>query len=105
MNQGRVPRRGPGRPRLRPRRLVADKGYSIRRIRQWCHQHGVRVTIPHRRDQRRAGPFDCVAYRERARVEQTINRLKQWRRIATRYDKRAASYLAMVTIAAIRWFL
>ncbi|HZA84757.1 MAG TPA: transposase, partial [Actinomycetes bacterium] len=45
--------------------------------------------------------FDRVAYRERNRVERTINRLKQWRRVATRYEKREANYLAMVTIAAI----
>jgi Transposase DDE domain len=45
--------------------------------------------------------FDRAAYRERNRVERTINRLKQWRRVATRYGKREANYLAMVTIAAI----
>ena len=45
--------------------------------------------------------FDRVAYRERNVVERLINRLKQWRRIATRYEKRAANYLAMLTLAAI----
>jgi len=45
--------------------------------------------------------YDRTLYRERSLIEQTINRLKRWRRIATRFEKRAASYLAMVTIAMI----
>jgi transposase len=68
-------------------------------------QHGIRLTIPRRRDERRRGPFDRQLYRQRARVEQLINRLKQMRRVATRYEKRAANYLAMVTLAAIRLWL
>jgi transposase len=55
---------------------------------------------------RPAGPtFERDAYRERNRVERLINRLKQFRRIATRYEKRAANYLAMITIAAILLWL
>ena len=45
--------------------------------------------------------FDRAAYRERNTVERTINRLKRWRRVATRYEKRAVNYLAMATLAAI----
>lgn len=52
-----------------------------------------------------SGPFDRAVYRERNRVERLINRLKQFRRVATRYEKRAVNYLAMVTIAAIRLWL
>jgi transposase len=57
--------------------------------------------IPSKSNQHRQRGFDRAAYRERNRVERTINRLKQWRRVATRYEKREANYLRMVTIAAI----
>jgi transposase len=57
--------------------------------------------IPSKSDQRRRPGFDRAAYRRRNRVERLINRLKQFRRIATRYEKRAANYLAMVTVGMI----
>jgi transposase len=98
---GNVKREGRGRPRRRPQRVVADKGYSSRRIRSWLRQHGIRHTIPHKRNECRRGPFDHALYRARNQVERLINRLKQFRRVATRYEKRAANYLAMVTLGAI----
>lgn len=61
--------------------------------------------IPHKRNERRRRHFDRAAYRERNRVERTINRLKQFRRIATRYEKRAVNYLAMVLIAPLLLWL
>ncbi len=63
------------------------------------------MTIPRKTTQRRTGPFDRELYRTRNRIERLINRLKQFRRIATRYDKRAENYLAMLTIAAIMGWL
>lgn len=99
--QGAVRRSGRGRPRLRPGRLVGDKGYSSRRFRGYLRRRGIRLTIPRRRNQPGGGPFDRVTYRQRNRVERLINRLKQFRRIATRYEKRAANYQAMLTVAAI----
>jgi transposase len=105
LEQGEVRRAGRGRPRQRPGRLVGDKGYSSRHIRQWLRQHGIRLTIPHKRNERQRGPFDREVYRERNRAERLINRLKQSRRIATRYEKRAVNYLAMVTIAALLLWL
>lgn len=101
LNRGAVKRAGPGRPRSRPKRLVGDKGYSSRRFRQALRQRGIRITIPHRRNEHRSGPFDREAYRLRNRVERFFNRLKQFRRIATRYEKRAENYAAMITLAAI----
>ena len=101
LEQGNIRREGRGRPRHRPERLVGDKGYSSRRIRKWLRQHGIRHTIPHKRNECRSGPFNRGLYRERNQVERLINRLKQCRRVATRYEKRAANYLAMVTVAAI----
>jgi transposase len=101
MQQGQVKRGGRGRPRHQPGRLVGDKGYRSRRIRTWLRQRGIRHTIPHKRNECRRGPFDRALYRERNQVERLINRLKQFRRVATRYEKRAANFLAMVTVAAL----
>ena len=61
--------------------------------------------IPRQRRERRAGRFDRAAYRERNRVERLINRLKQWRRIATRYEKRAANYAAVFALGRILLWL
>ncbi len=105
MARGAVRRKGAGRPRLRPQRVVGDKAYSSRRIRQWLRRHGIRVTIPRTATERRRGPFDTQLYKLRAKVEQLINRLKQFRRIAARYEQRADNYLGMVTIGAILLWL
>lgn len=105
LEQGAVKRPGPGRPKRRPRRVVGDKGYSAGRIRKYLHRHAIRVTIPRRRNERRRGPFDRAVYRLRNRVERLINRMKHFRRVATRYEKRAANYLAMLTVVAILLWL
>jgi transposase len=105
MDLGAVKRVGPGRPKLRPRRIVGDKGYSSGKIRAYLRQRGVRYTIPRRTNERRTGPFDRVLYRERNRVERLINRCKQFRRLATRYEKRAENYHGMWVLAAILLWL
>jgi transposase len=105
MAQGANNRAGRGRPRLRPHRLVGDKGYSSPSFRAYLRRRGIRYTIPRRRDQHRGGSFDKTLYQSRNRVERLFNRLKQCRRLATRYEKRAASYVAMLTIAAILLWL
>jgi transposase len=91
-------RPGRGRPRRRPGRLVADKGYSYPSIRAELRRRGIAAVIPTRSDQRRRPSFDRQAYRERNRVERSVNRLKQLRRVATRYEKLAVNYLAWVTL-------
>ncbi|MEU4203789.1 transposase, partial [Streptomyces sp. NPDC026294] len=107
----RVPRRV-GRPRVRPEAVLADKAYSSRAIRHHLRQRGVRAVIPQPADQaanrKRLGrlggrppAFDRVAYKQRNTVERCINKLKQWRGLATRYDKTAAVYLAGLHLAAI----
>ncbi|RCJ27929.1 hypothetical protein A6S26_35015 [Nostoc sp. ATCC 43529] len=101
MSQGAVKRSGRGRPRLRPLRLVGDKGYTGRRIRNYLRRRGIRLTIPRLSNEPRRGPFNREIYRQRNVVERAINRLKQFRRIATRYEKLAANYTAMITIASI----
>ena len=99
MEQGAVKRPGRGRPRLRPKRIVGDKAYRSGKIRAYLRR-GIRSTIPRRTNERRTGPFNRAIYRERNRVERLINRLKQWRRLATRYEKRAVYHQAMWGIAA-----
>jgi transposase len=101
LERGGVKRQRQGRPKMRPRRLVGDKGYSSSSLRRYLRQKGIRYTIPRRTNEHRGGSFDKAIYRLRNRVERLINRLKQYRRIATRYDKRAANYATWITIAAI----
>jgi transposase len=105
MEQGAVKRPGRGRPRLRPKRVVGDKGYSSTPIRRYLRRRGIGIVIPRRKDERRRGRFDTVAYRQRNVVERLIARLKQFRRIATRYEKRAVNYRGMLTLAAIMLWL
>ena len=100
MERGAVKRAGRGRPKLRPGRIVGDKGYSSGRIRQYCRRRGIRITIARRVNECRTGPFDRAIYRTRNLVERLINRLKQFRRLATRYEKRGENYRAMWVIAA-----
>jgi len=97
-------RRRTGHVRLRPQRLVADKGYTSRAFRNYLHHKHVRCTIARRSNERRRGSFNKLHYRKRNIVERLINRLKQFRRIATRYEKRAANFSAMITIASIFLF-
>ena len=101
----------PGRPRTRPERVLADKAYTSAANRKFLTDRGIKVTIPEREDQKagrlrrgsaggRPRDFDAEAYKGRNVVERCFNKLKQWRGIATRFDKTARSYLAGPTLAA-----
>jgi transposase len=105
LEQGAVKRPGRGRPKLRPKRVVGDKGSSSRKIRAYLRRRGIRHTIPRKRNERRTGPFNRTLYRERNRVERLINRFKQFRRLATRYEKRADNYHGMWVLAAFLLWL
>lgn len=105
MQQGAVKRAGAGRPRLRPGRVVGDKGYSSRAIRRYLRRRGIRLTIARKVNERQRGKFDKSIYRQRNLVERCFNRLKQFRRIATRYEKKRENYLAMLTLASILLWL
>ncbi|WP_425411417.1 IS5 family transposase [Longispora albida] len=107
----RVPR-PTGRPRVRPTVVMADKAYSSRAIRRHLRRRGIRAVIPqpsdqiaHRKRRGRSGgrppDFDRDAYKHRNTVERCINRLKQWRGLATRHDKTATIYRAGLLIAGI----
>ena len=108
-----IARCGPGRPRTRPGRVVADKGYSSMKIRAYLRRRGIKAAIPERIDQingrLRRGESRCrldrAAYRRRNVIERCFNRLKHNKALATRYDKLARHYQAMVTLACLRLWL
>ncbi len=108
----RVPRTGVGRPRRRPDAVIADKAHSSRAIRQTLRRRGIQVVIPERANQKanrvrrgqaggRPPAFDRDLYKARNVVERCFNRLKQFRAIATRFDKLAARYRAGLHLAAL----
>ena len=112
----RVARSGPGRPRTCPDYLVADKGYSSRANRALLRRRGIAHTIAQPSDQaanrRRKGSaggrpvgFDKVRYARRNVVERGFCQVKQWRGLATRYDKHARNYAGALNLAALLTWL
>ena len=112
----RVPRSAKGRPRTRPDYLLADKGYSSRANRRLLRDRGIGHTIPEKNDQaanrRRRGSaggrppcFDPDRYARRNTVERGFCQLKQWRGLATRYDKHARNYAGALSLAALLTWL
>lgn len=91
-----------GRPRRRPKKLAGDKGYSYPGVRAYLRRRGIKAVIPTRKDQRTNPRFDKVTYRRRNVVERCVGWLKENRRLATRYEKLAVNYLAVVKLAMIR---
>jgi transposase len=107
-----VPRCGPGRPRQRPDRVVADKAYSHPSTRTALRSRGIAFTCPERSDQiahrkakgsagGRPPAFDQAIYAGRNVVERCFARLKHFRSLATRYAKRAAYFRTALVVAAI----
>jgi transposase len=84
-----------------PDALAGDKGCSSAELRKWLLHRDIEAAIPTRAAEMGPRAYDRQLYRERPIIERTINRLKRCRRIATRYEKLATSYLAMVTIAKV----
>lgn len=86
--------------------MAGDKGYSYRRVRNWLRDHKIVPVIPHRDDERRkmkGSPpfFDRAAYRQRNVIERCVGWLKECRRLATRFEKKAVNFLGMVKLAMI----
>ncbi len=102
---GAVRHAGRRRPRVRPDRIVGDKGYSYTTTRKYLHSRGIRTTILRRKDQGDDICFDAALYKERNKVERLVNRLKNFRHIATRFDKRAVNYHGWLTLAAVLLWL
>lgn len=103
----RVPRRGPGRPKQRPRELVADKAYDSRSFRGWLRGRGIKPTIPsyERRERKRprrgrpvkAGP----GYAERWKVERTFAWLSNFRRLLVRHERYLSNFWAFFLVTFI----
>jgi transposase len=111
-----VKRPGPGRPRTRPDALIGDKAYSSRGNRATLRARRVKTVIPqpsdqiaHRKRRGTAGgrppAFDPITYKDRNVVERSFNDHKQWRGLATRYDKLATVYRGGVVLRAITIWL
>ncbi len=91
-----------------PLKVAGDKGYSYPRVRAWLERRGIEQVIPQRSDQvRNEGRrrLDRRAYKRRSKVENCVGWLKENRRVGTRYDKLAASFLAFVNLAIVRRYL
>jgi transposase len=112
LGQLRIARRGPGRPRTRPELLRADKAYSSKATREHLRRRGIQAVIPEPADQtahrRRRGPrggrpvtYDPIEYKNRNTIERAINLIKQWRGLATRYDKHALTYRGGILLRVI----
>ena len=84
-----------------PTRLVADKGYDANSLRARLAATDTEAVIPSTRSRKIPIPHDAEAYRDRNLIERAFGRLKDWRRIATRYDKLAVNFASAVAIAAI----
>jgi transposase len=88
-----------------PVRLLADRAYDTNALRSWLAERGAEAVIPSTRKRKVMIKHDKVAYRERNRIERMFCRLKDFRRIATRYDKRADIFLSAVCLAAtVMWW-
>jgi transposase len=112
----RIERTGPGRPRTTPGHLLGDKAFSSKAIREQCRRRGITATIPEKTDQirhrvkrgsrgGRPPAFDAERYKQRNTAERCINKLKGFRAVATRYDKRDFMYQATIDVASIRIWL
>ena len=90
----------------RMRYLLGDKGYDADRLRRSLREAGATPVIPGRRNRKRAVRYDQNRYRDRHLIENAFCRMKDFRRVATRYDKLAANFLSGVALAtAIAFWL
>ncbi len=86
---------------MRPtKRLIADKAYDANKLRTWLIQHEIEPVIPGRAARDIVYPLNRRAYRRRNTIERMFGRLKNWKRIATRYDRLAINYLAAIALIA-----
>ena len=80
---------------------IADKGYDSKKLLAYIESRGAEAVIPPRSNLTDQREFDHQLYRERNLVERFVNRIKQYRRVATRYEKTARNFLAFIQVAAI----
>ena len=88
-----------------PKILLADRAYDARKLRDWLAERGCEAVIPPNPTRKNPYPYDQAAYRRRNVIERMFCRLKDFRRIATRYDKRADIFISAVfLVAALVWW-
>ena len=86
--------------------LVADKGYDSQALREWLAERGTKAVIPPRKNRKVQYDYDKAIYRQRNLIERMFCRLKDWRRIATRFDRNLNTFMAAITLAAVvTWWL
>ena len=83
------------------RYLLADKAYDADHWRAWLKSRRIRAVIPNKANRKALHPFDKVRYKDRNAIERMFGRLKDFRRIAMRYDKKAENFMAGLCLAAI----
>ena len=88
------------------KKLLADKAYDSTELRKKLKERGTKPVIPNKRNRKQPFSFSRKAYRERHRIENAFCRLKDFRRIATRYDRLAVNFVASVhLVAAVVWWI
>ena len=100
----RVPRPGPGRPRSKPARVIADKAYDSDPLRERLAERDIELVAPHRRNRVRPKTQDGRAlrrYRRRWKVERTFSWLQNFRRLVVRYERHSRIFLAFVHVACM----
>jgi putative transposase len=85
--------------------MIADKGYDADHLADRIAENGAQVVIPPKRNRKVQRPYDAELYKERNRIERFFSKLKQFRRVATRYDKLLANFMGFVKLAAIAIWL
>ena len=83
------------------RELIADRGYDSNPFRAALAERGITACIPSKKNRKLPIPYDAALYRRRHHIENMFGRLKDWRRIATRYDRCATTFFGAITLAAI----
>jgi len=116
MDQLAIGRRDKGRPRTRPAAALGDKAYSSAANRAYLRKRGIKAVIPVKEDQKkhrrgrgshggRPPSFDAGQYKDRNTAGRCFGKLKQFRAVATRYDKRGQIYRGTIDVASIRIWL
>lgn len=83
------------------KRLIADKAYDADRLRQWLADRSIEAVIPARATRASVYPINKIAYRRRNLIERAFGKLKNWKRIATRYDRLAVNFMAAIALVAL----
>ena len=90
----------------RARRLLADKGYDAGWFRRGLRKKGIRPCIPGRKHRKKPIPYNKALYRKRHKIENSFSKIKDWRRIAMRYDRCAHTFHSAICIAVVViWYL